>query len=443
VRRPTRSILFCIYSHNAWGGIETWLREMLRAFEKGGWDVSLALAAGKRHNDVESFRRAFGTRETETIDGRTGTHEGRIAAALGVLGRRKPAVVVPLGLAHVARAVGRMKASGDGPRLVLPVHALSLQAIAEALDIERFTDVCIGVNGLLERVLRSEGYKGSVRTIENGAPQRMARASGARERGGPLHVAFVGRFEQETKRVLDVVELAAELRRRGMPYRVTMTGDGPARELVEARIRDTGVGEHVEVLGYVPRDRLLTDLLPTADVLVLPSATEASPLVPLEAMSRGVVPLVASFAGLEDLSWFRDGETARRFPTGGISIAADIVEELDADRERLAEMSKLGLAEATNRSWESCGRTWVRATEEMLERPAADAEDGREWAMRRAGGSRLEALGLPPRAADLVRRALRWYPDFEDGWAEWPGTLGVLDPELEERLRTALRRSTG
>lgn len=440
MRNPARSILFCIYSHNAWGGIESWLKEMLRAFDSGGWDVSLAVAKGKRHNAVEPFRKAFGTRETDAIDGRTGTHEGRIAAALGVLGRRRPTVVVPLGLAHVARAVGRMKRIGDAPRLVLPVHALSTRAIAEAFDLECITDLCVGVNGLFERVLRSEGYARPVRTIENGAPQPLARPNSIRARSEPLRIVYVGRFEQDTKRVLDVVELAAELMRRGTPYRLKMIGDGPARGLVEARIRERCVGDYVEILGYIHRERLLEEFLPAAELLVLPSATEAGPLVPLEAMSRGVVPLVASFRGLEDLWWFKAGETAQSFPCGGLSSAADAVDAFDVDRERLGEMSRAGLTLVGNRPWESCGREWVRAVEETLEGPVASGGGGCAPSTPRAGAGRLEALGLPSGVAEFVRRALRRYPDFEDGWGEWPGTLAEADPEREERLREAFRR---
>lgn len=435
-----RSILFCIYSHNAWGGIETWLKEMLHAFETGGWDVRMAVAEGKRHNAAGEFLRAFGVREADTIDGRTGTHEGRIAATIEVLRRAKPTVVVPLGLAHVARAVGRLKGGPDAPRLVLPVHALSAQAVAEALEIEGITDLCVGVNGLFERVLRSEGYARPVRTIENGAPPPLARGASVRTRSEPLRILFAGRFEQETKRVLDVVELAAEIGRRGTPYRLTMVGDGPARGSVEARIRETGVEDRVEILGYAPRERLLADLLPAADLLFLPSATEAGPLVPLEAMSRGVVPVVASFPGLEDLSWFRQGETARSFPCGEISRAADVVAELDANRERLGVMSRAGLELAASRSWDACEREWVLAVEETLERPAARTSVGRSPSTPLAVAGRLEALGLPRGAAELLRRTLRRYPDFEDGWGEWPGTLALLDPEREERLREAFQR---
>ncbi len=121
MKRARQSILSCIYAHNCWGGIESWLKEMIHSFEDADWSTSLAVARGKRRIDVESFARSFGATDVKEIDDRTGIHEGRIAATTALLRRVKADVAVPLNQAHLARADGRAKREGAVMRLVVPL----------------------------------------------------------------------------------------------------------------------------------------------------------------------------------------------------------------------------------------------------------------------------------------------------------------------------------
>ncbi len=103
--RSEKSILVCLFSHNVWGGIETWLREILAAHREAGWKVTIALARGKRFNDPARFLRALGERSAIEMDGRTGTTEGRIAAVQRVVERVSPSIVMPLGLGRALPAI--------------------------------------------------------------------------------------------------------------------------------------------------------------------------------------------------------------------------------------------------------------------------------------------------------------------------------------------------
>src|SRR5436309_5951215 len=105
---PSKSVLFCIGSHNTRGGIEIWQRRMLKAFRAAGWHTTLGVPLGKRFNDPDSMREAMDEDSVEVFDGRTGTDEGRIRSIQKVLRRRSPAVVVTSALAHILPAVGRL-----------------------------------------------------------------------------------------------------------------------------------------------------------------------------------------------------------------------------------------------------------------------------------------------------------------------------------------------
>jgi L-malate glycosyltransferase len=78
-----------------------------------------------------------------------------------------------------------------------------------------------------------------------------------------------------------------------VPARLALVGDGPERESVERQAEDMGIIERVDFLGD---QEFVAELLPAADVFLLPSQHESFGLAALEAMSCGV-PVVGSRIG--------------------------------------------------------------------------------------------------------------------------------------------------
>jgi glycosyltransferase involved in cell wall biosynthesis len=86
--------------------------------------------------------------------------------------------------------------------------------------------------------------------------------------------------------------------------RLLIVGDGPCREAITATVDQLGLADHVRLLGT--RDDV-PELLAAADVLVLTSDMEASPVSILEAMACGK-PVVATQVGSVAAS-VHDGQT--------------------------------------------------------------------------------------------------------------------------------------
>jgi N-acetyl-alpha-D-glucosaminyl L-malate synthase BshA len=78
-----------------------------------------------------------------------------------------------------------------------------------------------------------------------------------------------------------------------VPARLVLVGDGPERESTERQAEALGIEDRVEFLGD---QEYIADLLPAADVFLLPSQHESFGLAALEAMSCGV-PVVGSRIG--------------------------------------------------------------------------------------------------------------------------------------------------
>src|SRR5207344_1469953 len=94
------------------------------------------------------------------------------------------------------------------------------------------------------------------------------------------------------KNIPAVVQVFAEVRKR-LPAKLVMVGDGPEKAGAEQLARELKVERDVLFLG---NQDLMEELLPLADVFLLPSSSESFGLVALEAMSAEV-PVVASNAG--------------------------------------------------------------------------------------------------------------------------------------------------
>jgi L-malate glycosyltransferase len=94
------------------------------------------------------------------------------------------------------------------------------------------------------------------------------------------------------KNIPVVIQVFAEVRKQ-IPSKLVMVGDGPEKAGAEQLARELGVERDVLFLG---NQDCMEELLPLADVFLLPSSSESFGLVALEAMSCEV-PVVASNVG--------------------------------------------------------------------------------------------------------------------------------------------------
>ena len=109
--------------------------------------------------------------------------------------------------------------------------------------------------------------------------------------GMPL-LLTVGRLSLE-KGHLDLIRSVARLRDMGSPVQLVIAGEGPERRRIERLCQSLAVTSSVVLAGH--RENL-SHLYAAADMFVLPSYTEGSPNVVLEAMAAGL-PIVATAVG--------------------------------------------------------------------------------------------------------------------------------------------------
>lgn len=140
----------------------------------------------------------------------------------------------------------------------------------------------------------------------------------------PPTVVYAGRMIPE-KRAHLVVDAVAAARERIPDLRARIFGAGPEAERIAARVAELGLGDVVELPGFVAAEEI-DDAMRTALCVVQPSAREGYGMVVVEASAHGVPAVVVEGednAAVELVDEGRNGFVAAE-PTGG-SIAAAIV----------------------------------------------------------------------------------------------------------------------
>lgn len=144
---------------------------------------------------------------------------------------------------------------------------------------------------------------------------------------GTRLVLAVGRLSRE-KGHADLVRSFAAVRglHPGLNVRLVIVGEGPERDRVEAEARALGVFGHVVFAGHT------SDVRPyyaAADVLALPSHSEGSPNVLLEAMAAGLPVVATAVGGVPEIA--EDGESALLVPAREPRAFADALGRVLAD----------------------------------------------------------------------------------------------------------------
>ncbi len=145
------------------------------------------------------------------------------------------------------------------------------------------------------------------------------------------------------KRVVDVVRIFAQVVRQ-VPAQLVLVGDGPDRSAAEWLAHDLGIHcrEH-----FLRKQERVHELLPLADLMVMPSELESFGLAALEAMACKVPSIATRVGGVPEL--IDDGVTGLLYPVGAVEEMAAGTVSLLKERDRLEEMRMAGRKTAQKR----------------------------------------------------------------------------------------------
>lgn len=138
------------------------------------------------------------------------------------------------------------------------------------------------------------------------------------------------------KRVVDVVKVFGKVQSE-IPAQLILVGDGPDRSAAEWLAHDLGIQSRVHFLGKQER---VNELLPIADLMLMPSELESFGLAALEAMACKVPTIGTRVGGVPEL--VEDGVNGFLFGVGDVDGMAARAIEVLSSRDRLNELREAG-----------------------------------------------------------------------------------------------------
>ena len=163
----------------------------------------------------------------------------------------------------------------------------------------------------------------------------------------PYQLLAMGRFV--AKKGYDVLLAAAGiLAGRGVPFVLTMAGDGGLRGALERQAQDLGIADKVRFPGFLTYDAV-SAAFAGADVFLMPCVVAASsdrdgiPTVIMEALMHRVPVISTPVSGIPEL--IRDGDTGLMVPERDPVALADAIQRLVADRDLALRLAESGRAQ--------------------------------------------------------------------------------------------------
>jgi glycosyltransferase involved in cell wall biosynthesis len=143
--------------------------------------------------------------------------------------------------------------------------------------------------------------------------------AGARAWDGEHTVLSVGRLETEKNPLLLADVLARLAGSDGTPWRFQICGEGPLEGELRDRLRELGVEDRAELLGYLPIHGGLMERYRDANAFLHISWTEGMPQVLLEAFAAGTPVVATAVGGVPEAA----GDAALLIPPGDAEAAAE------------------------------------------------------------------------------------------------------------------------
>jgi N-acetyl-alpha-D-glucosaminyl L-malate synthase BshA len=220
-------------------------------------------------------------------------------------------------------------------RSYLPITRYAIQqsdgVTSISSHLKQVTETNFGITRPIEVIhnfVNCDVYKPFAESPE-GEPDARAEARSKFAAPGEFLFMHLSNF-RPVKRVSDVVQIFARVAKQ-LPARLALIGDGPDRSTAEWLADSLGIHDRIHFLGKQDR---VHELLPLADLMLMPSEMESFGLAALEAMACQTPAIATRVGGVPEL--ITDGVDGLLFPVGDVDAmaAASIALLTDPDRHR-------------------------------------------------------------------------------------------------------------
>ncbi len=416
--------VFCAYDDlDCVGGPNTWLRRLLPELQKAGVAVhALLLTPCPGRGATSVALRSTGIPCTEFAFRTCPFTQQRLQRILSFVVHLKPDIFVPNLVIPAYYLNSWFRQAGIATVGVMhsddPFYWALIEEFVNGPLGHRLSGLVCVSEYLRSVVVRLAPKDIKIAKIPCGAPVPNCHNS---EPTNGLRLVYVGRLEQEQKRILDLTRSFCRAAREIPGTEAVIYGEGRARAEVEWLLATEGKGLPVSLQGRIDSDEIQDHLL-QAHAIVLLSDYEGLPISLIEGMACGLVPICTNMrSGIPEL--VEHGVTGLVVSDRGNSFIR-AVETLRTDTNLWRALSHGARARVqTEYASEACARQWIAFLSDLVPeprrtelaqlpriiklppvRPEFSHQDLRPRPITRRGLLRLLELYLPSTVIRLYKR---------------------------------------
>lgn len=297
-------IVFCTCDSPTFtGGPNSWLRRLLLDLKDAGLDIQVIfLIGGGSPNECPTYQMLVENDICCLSFPIISSTEQKIHWILSVLSENPPDIFVPNMLVAPFYASRWVKEAGIPTIGVLhsddDFHRGVLDEFVFGHAAYRFSALVCVSDFLKQYVSNLGNTTTEILQIPYGVPVPVRQAHPPDER---LKLIYVGRLEEEQKRISEVTLGLCQVVKQVTSTEVIIYGEGSARPQIEQILEEQAKGLPIKLGGMVRNDQI-QDVMIDAHALVLLSDYEGLPIALMEAMACGLVPICLSMrSGIPEL----------------------------------------------------------------------------------------------------------------------------------------------
>ena len=362
-------VTFCTYDNPTFtGGPNSWLRRLLPDLRQSGINIQvLFFIDAESPNQCPTYQ-MLTEAGIECISFSVKTSmERKIHWILATLAQRPPDIFVPNMIVAAFYASRWVKEAGIPTIGVLHsddnFHRGVLEQFVFGNEVFQLSALVCVSEFLTQYVNNIGNTTTKICRISYGVPIPTKQAQSPIKN---LKLIYVGRLEEEQKRISEVARGLCQVLKQITNTEATIYGDGSAKPEIEKIIKEEAKHLPIKLGGMVRNDQIQTVMLDT-HVLVLLSDYEGLPIALMEAMACGLVPIcLAIRSGISEL--VEDGVTGLLVNNRNDSLV-QAVKRLKEEPKLWQTLSKAARTKVESTySQPDCAEKWLSLLQKLHEK---------------------------------------------------------------------------
>jgi glycosyltransferase involved in cell wall biosynthesis len=397
------------------GGVQDWLHMLILGLRKRGYNINIAVPNNHFHNG-NKYSQYYSDIDPIFFTDQTGTISGRISALSCLLINYQADIIVGVNIGDLYLAYATSYQYLNKSRLTMTIHAIEGDYFGDIGRYNSLLDGVITTNKLTQKMVKSLNLIEDAKVLycPYGVESNINHTSILKPQN--LRIAWVGRFENQQKRILDLYDILTSLEDYDISFTLSIAGDGPLKNKIQNDLKKWIKVGKVNIVGFLRKDQLKS-FYASNDILLITSEWETGPIVAWEAMLSGLVIVSSQYVGISSENALIHEETALLYPIGAGKLAAQQVSRLE-DIHLFQRLVNNGRSMATFRYTQQVSLdNWEQAFLKIAQ-SKSNIKTIPNFPTQKANG-KIEML-IGNEAGKVIRRCIGKRGFCRDPGSEWP-----------------------